>query len=169
MASLSFLRTPLVCAALLAAWPTIAASAHRLAHYANPRFGTMLDYPSDLFVKPVDADNGDGRRWTSAKGGTLRVYGFWNAESRTPATYAQFLQDANPARYRGVTYRLVKPKLLVLSGSVTGPIFYERYAFGDPSGAVHAVVIAYPAKARSVYDALLPRISGSLKWSKPAG
>ncbi|MBV5262485.1 hypothetical protein [Pinisolibacter aquiterrae] len=62
----------------------------------------------------------------------------------------------------------MKRDLLILSGIDHGMIFYERYAFGDPSGAVHALVLDYPAAARATFDPLIGRLSTSLRWEGAA-
>jgi len=62
----------------------------------------------------------------------------------------------------------VQSDLLVLSGIEHGRIYYERYAFGDNSGAMHAMVVEYPAAMRSTFDPLVARMARSLGWVSTA-
>lgn len=152
--------------AVSASSPTVTtASIHRWNTYHNARFGTQADYPADVFKMPVVSENGDGARWTSDVGAKLLIFGSWNSLKQTSVSYARFLTELKPQRYRRVSYRLIKPGSLTLSGTVSGNIFYERYVFGDPSGAIHALVLEYPILARALVDPLLPRMSSKLRWS----
>jgi hypothetical protein len=142
---------------------------HRWLRYANARFGTVAEYPVDLFTRAQHSDNGDGVRWSARDGATLAVWGSWNALEHTPVSYAEFLRRSDRARYARLSYRLVRPKLLILSGSTGERVLYERYAFGDRSGAIHALVLEYPLARQATYRPLVSRISRSLAWSRPAG
>ena len=140
------------------------ASAHHWKTYTNERFGTRAEYPAEIFKDPVFSDNGDGGRWSSDIGAKLLIFGSPNSLNQTPASYAEFLKHSDRLRYSRITYRLIKPKSLILSGTARGHIFYERYEFGDPSGAIHAIAIEYPATAQSILGPLIARMSSSLKW-----
>lgn len=158
------MRKALVLATLLAMAPAaIAAPGHNWQRYQNPRFGTQAELPADLFGIAATSDNGDGATWTAPGGASLRIFGFWNALEQTPATYEAFLRKG-ARRYAGVSYKVAKSNLLILSGADHGVVFYERYAFGDPSGAIHALVLEYPVAARATFDPLVGRISASLHW-----
>ncbi|MBS0482131.1 MAG: hypothetical protein JSR96_08230 [Proteobacteria bacterium] len=143
----------------------IAGPAHTWELYQNPRFGTQAEFPADLFGTAIKSENGDGARWTASGGASLRIFGFWNTLKQRPAAYEAFLHEAAPQRYAGVTFRTVRQNLMILSGTDHGTVFYERYAFGDSSGAVHALVLEYPATARMTFDPLVTRISSSLRWT----
>lgn len=69
---------------------------------------------------------------------TLKIHGFWNALDQAPRSYAAFLRRSDSPRYAGLAYRLVKPELVILPGTLGGMAFYERYAFGDRAGTIHA-------------------------------
>lgn len=152
-------------AMMLAAAPAaIASPVHNWQLYQNPRFGTLAELPADLFRNAATSDNGDGATWTAPGGASLRIFGFWNALEQTPARYEAFLRKGTPSRYAGITYKVVKRNFLVLSGADHGVVFYERYAFGDPSGAIHALVLEYPGAVRATFDPVVGRISTSLRW-----
>ena len=139
------------------------APAHQWNFYENARFGTLLSYPGDLFRGRAESDNGDGITLRAADGATLAIFGSNNIENASPAAYVQGLIGG--ARYRQLSYRLVRANFAVLSGSVGNRLFYERYAF-DPRGLVHGFVLEYPAAARARYDMIVPRISASLSWRR---
>ena len=143
------------------------ANVHRWQSYDNTRFGTHAEYPADVFKMRFVSDNGDGARWTSDIGAKLLIFGSWNIMKQAPARYARFLAESDPERYRRISYRLIKPQSLILSGTVGGKIFYERYVFGDPSGAIHALVLEYPILARSTVDPRVSRMSSTLRWANP--
>jgi hypothetical protein len=151
----------LLYALLAAAQP---APAHQWNSYENARFGTLLSYPRDLFRAQTESDNGDGITLRAADGATLAVFGSNNVENAGPAAYVRGLIGGD-ARYRQLSYRIVRANFAVLSGSVGNRLFYERYAF-DPAGRVHGFVLEYPAAARARYDPVVPRISASLSWRR---
>lgn len=136
--------------------------------YDNARFGTHAEYPADLFAQARFSDSGDGVTLSNGSGATLKIYGFWNTLDQAPRNYAAFLRRSDPSRYARLAYRLVKPRLLVLSGTSDGRTFYERYAFGDKSGAVHAMIVEYPTSRQTAYEPLIGRMSRSLTWQTPA-
>jgi hypothetical protein len=146
--------------ALLAAAQPV--PAHSWNVYENARFGTLLSYPGDLFRTRTESDNGDGITLRAADGATLAIFGSNNAEHASPAAYVQGLTGSN-ARYRQLSYRVVRANFAVLSGTIGNRLFYERYAF-DPAGRVHGFVLEYPAAARARYDPIVPHLSASLSW-----
>jgi hypothetical protein len=137
-------------------------TAHDWNRYGNARYGTTLSYPAGYFPRRAESANGDGVTLTARDGATLRIFGTSNAEGAAPAAYVEALVRGD-ARYRHLSYRLVRPGFAVLSGSDGGRLFYERYAFGARSGEVHAFVLDYPAAARARYDPIIPRLSASLR------
>jgi hypothetical protein len=135
--------------------------AHRWESYVNPRYGTRLAYPADLFGRGVESDNGDGVTMRSADGATLAVFGANNVDEGTPAQYVQGLIGGG-RRYARLSYRLVRPGFAVLSGVSGGRAYYERYVFVR-GGAIHAFVLEYPLARRARYDRLVARMSASLR------
>ena len=138
------------------------APAHPWNIYENARFGTMLAYPGDLFRARTESDNGDGITLRATDGATLAIFGSNNVENASQTAYVPGLIGSG-ARYRRLSYRLVRANFAVLSGSIGNRLFYERYAFA-PSGVIHGFVLEYPAAARARYDPIVPRLSASLSW-----
>lgn len=157
------LRTLLALLALLALAPAASAQT-RWATYANARFGTTADYPADLFTRrDPEPENGDGVRLHTADGrATLIIYGHYNSENDTPARYFDRIVDKT-----GVTYRHVTRTSYVASGRRGADIFYERCNFrrGDRA-TVDCFELTYPANEKKRWDAIVARISKSLRTGK---
>jgi hypothetical protein len=148
---------------LLALTPAAPAQT-RWATYANARFGTIADYPADLFSRrDPEPENGDGVRMHTADGrATLAIYGAYNAENMTPAGYFEAYVDK-----AGVTYRHITRTSYVASGQRGGDIVYERCNFrpGDRA-TIDCFELTYPARDKESWDAIVTRISRSLRAGK---
>jgi hypothetical protein len=83
----------------------------------TPRFGTHAAYPTDLFAQPQFSDNSDGVTLSGRGGATLKIYAFWNVLNQAPRSYAAFFQRSDPPRHAQLTYPLVQPQFLILSGN----------------------------------------------------
>ena len=138
------------------------ADAHRWTLYMNPRFGTRLLYPADMFGRGVESDNGDGITLRAPDGASLAIFGRWNIDRESPAGFVRTLTGS--PEYRELRYRLVRPGFAVLSGNRGSRIFYERYVFAGRDGAVHGFVLEYPAARRASWDSVAARLSASLSW-----
>jgi len=138
------------------------AEAHRWTLYLNPRFGTRLLYPAEMFGRGVESENGDGITLRAPDGATLAIFGRWNIDGESPAGFVRTLTGS--PEYRSLRYRLVRPGFAVLSGERGGRIYYERYAFAGPTGAIHGFVLEYPAARRARWDPVIARLSASLSW-----
>jgi hypothetical protein len=149
---------------LLLALNATALAQTRWATYANARFGTTADYPTDLFTRrDPPPENGDGVRMHSADDrASLTIYGAYNVENDTPASYFERLVDKN-----GVTYKQVTKTYYAASGTRGADIFYERCNFrkGDRA-TVDCFEMTYPAREKTAWDAIVTRISKSLRAGK---
>ncbi len=136
----------------------------RWATYANDRFGTTADYPADLFTRlDPPPDNSDGQRFRTADGhATLAIYGSYNVQNDTPASYLQ-----NYANKDGISYRKVTKTFYVISGRRGDDIFYERCNFrGGDDYVIDCFTLTYPAAAKKTWDPIVTRISRSLHAGK---
>lgn len=127
--------------------------------YANERFGTTADYP-DIFSRPnPPPENGDGQGFKTEDGrAELLVYGSFNVENRSPRE----LMTGN--REPGVAYRCAAASArgFVQSGTRGSRITYQRCALsGDILGCV---VLSYPQGEKARWDAIVTRVSGSLRF-----
>jgi hypothetical protein len=148
---------------LLALTPA-ALSQTRWATYTNARFGTAADYPADLFSRrDPPPENGDGVSMHSVDDrATLIIFGFYNAGNDTPASY--FARIVDKGR---VTYKRITRGHYVASGQRGADIFYERCNFrrGDRA-TVDCFRLTYPASDKKTWDAIVARISKSLRAGK---
>lgn len=139
---------------LALAGPVAAAPAWR--HYVNDRFGTEVDYPAAFRPDPPPA-NGDGVVLRAGLA-EIRVFGRWNVDDSSPRRLLGDLA-ADPA-YADTTYHRLLRDRLVISGYRGGDIFYEVYLFGR-SGAVHTLMLSYPARDKRRFDPIVTRVSRS--------
>lgn len=138
-----------------------AAAQDRWTTYANPRFGTTIDFPTDLFPqRDPPPENGDGQAFRSRDGrARLAVWGSYNASSDTPESYLQGI-----AKSEGATYRRVTASYFVVSGLRDGDIYYQRCNFAArPDDTIHCFEATYPAADKAAMDAIMPRLSQSLR------
>ncbi len=131
--------------------------------YENSRFGTRISFPADIFdrIDPAPA-NGDGRRFRSADGAELAVFGHFNALDMTPETLIEQARSDATSKSREVTYAASGADWAVLSGHEDSMIFYERHEFGA-NGVIHVMVLRYPESLHATYDALAGIIARSLE------
>ncbi len=142
-------------------WSAAAVAQHRWTTYHNARFGTTADYPADLFtVKERPPDNSDGQTFRTADGSaTLLIYGTHNIEEDTPRSYVEKYFDKPE-----VTYKRTRSSFFVVSGVRNGEIFYHRCNFPrQADGIINCLELRYPAKEKAQWDAIVTRVSNSLR------
>ena len=148
------LRTLLIAAVLLA--PTLA-QAQGWQRYASPSSGVRVDLPTAIFTEAeTRPDAGPGRRFVTAdRRADLIVLSEPNPDDLSPA---KFLARKGPPA--DIIYRRVTPRFFVVSSIRQGRIWYNRC--NRASGAMHCVLINYPAAEKRRWDAIVTRISHSL-------
>jgi hypothetical protein len=142
--------------ALLSAAPV---SAHAQAwQRASLPSGTSVDVPTAIFASETAASQpGAGRRFVSTDGrADLTLLAEPNPTELSPA---RFLARKNPPG--GIIYRRVTPRFFVVSSIRNGRIWYNRC--NRAPGAMHCVLINYPAAEKRRWDAVVTRISHSLR------
>jgi hypothetical protein len=145
---------------LLASSRTAPAKDH-WAIYSNPRFGTTADYPADLFtVQDPPPENGDGASFRTADGrAQLSIFGAYNVENDTPQGYVKRNDELNSATYKRVT-----SEFYVVSGTTGADIYYDRCNFPAKNNDVlNCIHTTYPAREKALWDAIVTRISKSLR------
>jgi hypothetical protein len=132
--------------------------------YQNARYGTVAEFPADLFRPGRPPDNGDGQSFTTKDGAQLAIFAGFNIEDYTPATYESFLRGGD-SDYHNVTYRAAGGNWLVLSGYRGDLIFYEKYLFAHrrDGDVIHGLVVTYRRGAKAVYDPIVVRMAQSLR------
>jgi hypothetical protein len=134
----------------------------RWATYANPRFGTTVDYPADIFPqRDPPPENGDGQAFRSRDGhARLLVWGSFNAREDTPEATCSSSSSraASPiGRSRGATSRCQ---------GCNGDIFYQRCNFpAKRDGVVDCFETTYPATDKATMDRVVTRLSRSVRNS----
>ena len=139
-----------------------AAAQQRWTTYADPRFGTTIDYPADLFVqRDPPPDNGDGQAFRSRDGrARLAVWGAYNVDGESPQDYVE--QYVKPDG--GITYRQVTARYFAVSGLRKGDIFYQRCNFAAaPGDVIDCFEVTYPPADKAAMDAVVARLSRSLR------
>jgi hypothetical protein len=131
-------------------------------------FGTKVDYPENIFS--VDAGTpprGTGRTLRSADDRAwLMVYVEGNDERHTPASFVR-AYFAGPRD--GLDYNRVTNRFFAISGVNDEQIFYSRCNFpGGIRGPMHCIYLAYPKNEERRWDAIVTRISLSLRPSGSA-
>jgi hypothetical protein len=128
-----------------------------------PEFGTTVDYPAAIFSVPDGrADKGFGQRFNSADGrSVLTIYTRENEEGDTPTTYLK--RNLRVGR-SALDYERVTPHFFVISSERQGLIFYSRCNFStDTGGTIHCFDLIYPRAEKRAWDAVVTRISRSLR------
>jgi hypothetical protein len=130
---------------------------------AVPDLGTRVQYPAAIFAVPQGSpEKGIGERLSTPDGrATLSVYSRPNDTGDTPATYLK-----NYLRMpRGqLQYQRVAPSFFAISAVKDDTIYYSRCNFsrsGNP--AIHCLDLVYPAREKRAWDAIVTRISRSLR------
>jgi hypothetical protein len=128
-----------------------------------PGFGTTVDYPAGIFsVSEGKPDKGVGERFKSADGRTeLAIYSRENEEGDSPASYLR--KNLRLARSK-LDYERVARRFFAISSEGQGVILYSRCNFSsEAGGAIHCFDLLYPRAERRAWDAIVTRISRSLR------
>jgi hypothetical protein len=134
-----------------------------------PNFGTQVEYPAGIFeVSEGRAEQGVGERLRSADGrAVLTIYSRENDTADTPASYLR--NNLRLAR-SALDYERVAPTFFAISSVRQGVIFYSRCNFSsEMGGAVHCFDLIYPQREQRAWDAIVTRISRSLRPLERAG
>jgi hypothetical protein len=126
-----------------------------------PRFGTIADYPADLFsVQDPPPDNGDGASFRTADSrAQLAIFGAYNVENDTPQSCVATLDE-----FKDATYKRVTPEFYAISGASGADIYYDRCNFPPHNDDVlNCIHVTYPAREKAFWDAIVTRISKSLR------
>jgi hypothetical protein len=133
-----------------------AAQAAKWPVYANARYGYRVCYPPRLLKAEAEAPNGDGRRFSGARGATLRVWGSNNALDQTVAASAAD-ERARLSENGKVTYAVVRPTWFVLSGQQNGQVFYLKSVLAR--NAFSTMELRYPAGQTASWSPVAAQVS----------
>jgi serine/threonine-protein kinase len=153
----SILLAPALVVSLLAA---SAAESQSLRVYANERFGTTAEVPATWKADPPP-ENGDGLIFRSSdRHASITVSGSLHVADTIEEEMQSYERPASGGK---VTYRQRGRRSLVISGTRGETIFYEKHLLSCRDQVWNNLYIEYPARERATYDALVVRVSRSLR------
>ena len=126
--------------------------------YSIAETRTSIDIPTSIFTEKMPAHlNGYGERLQTSDGrAELTVQSAPNSENEAPAA---FLAKRHPPA--DIQYKRVTDRFFAVSGYKGDQVYYSRCNFSR--GFVHCVTINYPAREENNWDAVVTRISLSLR------
>jgi hypothetical protein len=159
MGQQSFASVALAAASVLGTGPCLA-QAQAWAIYTDDR-GTRIEYPSHIFSVPRGG-SGPGRVLETPDGrARLHMYSMPNARALSPST---FMQMEFPADRSRLTYDRVARNFFAISSRRGNMIIYLRCNFStNAAGSLHCVDLRYPSAEKRAWDAVVTRVSRSLR------
>ncbi len=114
----------------------------------DARTGASLGLPLKILTKRTDGKSGS--RWTSADGAIGAETAMSKESDGDLPSLFDKLKDTTPARR--VTYRILRPDFLVVSGVAAGKAFYTRMTRGAADGGpeIRSFTLTYPAGAKAM-------------------
>jgi hypothetical protein len=130
--------------------------------FVEPSLGTRMDLPSAVFATADGAAyRGVGRQFKTADGrAALAVYSQRNSQRDTPASY---LRKNFSFPRTTVTYERITRDFFAVSGVRDDKIFYSRCNVSATGGTLHCFDMQFPAAERAAWDAIVTRMSRSLR------
>lgn len=148
---LAVLAASLVCAG--------AALAQDYRTYVNARFGARASVPAN-WRADRPPENGDGQRFNSPDGkASITISGIYHIDD----TIREAIESRAKPDGATVTYVKRDPRAVVASGLIGDRIFYTRSILSCADTIWNDLWIEYPAADKAKYDALVKRVSGSLR------
>jgi hypothetical protein len=122
--------------------------------------GTSVPYPADVFTQRTSEGDTPGQILTTADGrARLHLFVRPNERNETPA---QFIKRVVVEDRRNLTYQRVTRNFLVFSAPEGDRILYRRCNFARDR-RIHCVDLRYPRGEKRAWDAIVTRISLSLR------
>jgi hypothetical protein len=153
------MRLRLVAAVAICLLPGLAAAESTAwQSYVVPETGAQVEVPVGVFSQDGGKpDGGYGRRFlTPDRRANLTIQSLPNAANDSPAV---FLRKKNPPR--DIIYKRVTSRFFVVSSISNGKIWYNRC--NRAARHMQCVLINYPAAEKRQWDAVVTRISNSLR------
>jgi hypothetical protein len=127
-----------------------------------PAFGTRIQYPASIFAPSGKPEKGVGQKFERADGrAILSIYSRPNETGETPTSY---LRRNLRMERSALDYRRITRSFFAISSERDGVILYSRCNFsGRASGVIHCFDLAYPQAEKRAWDAVVTRISLSLR------
>jgi hypothetical protein len=127
-----------------------------------PEFGTRVQFPASIFSPAGKSERGSGQRFERADGrAVLSIYSRPNDAGEDPATYLKHNLRVDRS---GLDYARIARSFFAISSERKGVILYSRCNFsGHARGAIHCFDLTYPQEEKRSWDAVVTRISLSLR------
>ena len=127
-----------------------------------PDFGTRIQYPAGIFTPAGKPERGLGQRFERADGrAVLSIYSRAKEAGENPATY---LRHNLRVSRSALDYARITPSFFAISSERDGVILYSRCNFSRGArGAIHCFDLKYPQEEKRSWDAVVTRISLSLR------
>jgi hypothetical protein len=127
-----------------------------------PDFGTRIQYPAGIFSPAGKPEKGVGQRFERADGrAVLSIYSRPNEAGDNPATY---LRHNLRVSRSALDYARITRSFFAISSERDGVILYSRCNFsGGARDAVHCFDLKHPQEEKRAWDAVVTRISLSLR------
>jgi hypothetical protein len=128
--------------------------------FVVPQYGTTVEYPAGIFVPAGAPEKGIGQRFDRSDGrAVLSIYSRDNEQGDTPAGYLR--KNLRVGR-SAIEYQRVTRSFFAISMEREGMIYYSRCNFSR-AGAIHCFDLVYPKEEERAWDAVVTRISLSLR------
>jgi hypothetical protein len=131
--------------------------------YVDPDRGTMVEYPAAVFSVQAGApERGSGQELRTEDGrARLVIYTLPNEERRSPRTYLERHLLLAPG---ALEYTRVTRHFFAISGTRDADVFYSRCNFPHGRrGDMRCIFLQYPQRETKAWDAIVTRISLSLR------
>jgi hypothetical protein len=130
--------------------------------YEVPEFGTRVQIPAGIFMPAGKPRQGSGQRFERADGrAVLSVYSRPNPMGESPASYLK--QNLRVDR-SALDYQRIARSFFAISLEQDGVILYSRCNFSSRArAAIHCFDLTYPQEEKRSWDAVVTRISLSLR------
>ena len=128
--------------------------------YADPKSGTRVDYPANMF-SVAEGEFQAGERFGTADGRAhLAVFTMAAKKSGSPAAFiARNLQVPRSA----LQYQRVARSFFALSGVHEQDIYYVRCNSSSDRSVLHCIYLIYPTAEKRAWDPIVTRISRTLR------
>ena len=130
--------------------------------FGVPDFGTTMQIPSSIFAPAGKPAKGTGQRFSGPdRRVTLSIYSQPNETGESPATY---LKNNLRMTRSSLDYARVTESFFAISSERNGVILYSRCNFsGRGRVAIHCFDLTYPQEEKRGWDAVVTRMSLSLR------
>jgi hypothetical protein len=128
-------------------------------NFEVPEFGTHVQFPASIFAPAGKPERGSGQRFERADGrASLSIYSRPNDTGDNPATYLRHNLRTDRSE---LDYSRVARSFFAISSEREGVILYSRCNFARR--AIHCFDLTYPQEEKRAWDAVVTRISLSLR------